>query len=176
VPFKVGVVDLVAIGVVTVLIVLPNRSTAVHDTFDDKVANEISASQSVLAADPGNGEAASDMALQLLGEQQSDWALRVVERAAVVDKTKTRWQSLWAMSSIHGARFDIAEALRDAKLALASCEDPSQVCAPHELIRLQIWVGQLDRGLKSGIDPKVEPQRFKDAMRRAFPRARIPGP
>ncbi len=175
-PFNVGIVDLVAIILVIVVVALPSRDSAVHDTFDDKVANQVSASQTRLALNPGDGEAASNVALQLLRQGQSDWALRVAERAAAVDSTKTRWQSLWALSSIHGARFAIPEALRDAKAALASCEDETQQCPPHQRIRLQIWVGQLDKGLKSGIDPRLHPKRFKAAMRTAFPRARIPGP
>lgn len=175
-PFKVGIVDLVALIVVAVLVILPARASSVHDTLDDRVADEVSAAQSVLAADPGNGEAASDMALTLLRENQSDWALRVAQRAAAAENTDTRWKSLWAVSSVHGARFDVAEALRDAKLALEACQDKTQRCPEHQHIRLQLWVGQLDRGLKSGVDPRLEPERFKRVMRRAFPHARIPGP
>lgn len=175
-PFRIGVVDLVAAGLVTVLVLLPARATSVQDTFDDAVANDISAAQSVLAEHPGDGEAASNLALTLLRENQSDWALRAAQRAASAQHSVTRWKSLWAISSVQGARFNVAEALSDAKLALEACEDKSQRCPEHQHIRLQLWVGQLDRGLKSGIDPKLEPERFKKAMRNAFPHARIPGP
>jgi hypothetical protein len=167
-----GVIDLVAIVLVIVVVALPKRDSAVHDTFDAKVANQISASQTRLATNPGDGDAASKLALGVLREG----ARRVAETAAGVDQTKTRWQSLWALSSVHVARFDVPEALRDAKLALAACEDKTQECPEHQHIRLQIWVGQLSKGLASGIDPRLQPKRFKEAMRRAFPRARIPGP
>lgn len=175
-PFRVGIIDLVALVLVVVVIALPARKTAVHDTFSDKVAGEISDAQVVLAQKPGDGAAASNLALELLREQQSDWAVRVAERAAAAPKSTNRWQALWALSSIHGARFDIETALMNAKAALDSCEDKSQVCPEHQRIRLQIWVGQLDKGVRSGIDPRLEPEKFKRAMQSAFPRARIPGP
>lgn len=175
-PFNVGIVDLVAVVLVVVAIALPQRDTAVHHTFDEKVSNQLSTYQTQLAVDPGDGEAASNMALLLLRERESDWALRVAERASAAEKTTTRWRALWALSSVHGARYDIASALQGAEAALKSCQDKTQVCAEHQQIRLQIWVGQLAKGLSSGIDPKVSPKRFRAAMRSAYPHARIPGP
>ena len=37
------------------------------------------------------------------------------------------------------------------------------MCPPHELVRLEQYQRHLDAGVRSGIDPRKDPEKFREA-------------
>jgi hypothetical protein len=177
---RVGVFDIAAAVIVVIAIVLPPRTPGVHAPFPPiapETAGEISRLQARLIADPTDGAAAEELAELLSAAGYSDWALRVAGAAARHHDSPTVWRALRGLSTTHADRVEIADAYRWAERALEACRQEGARCAEHEDVRLSIYVEQLEVGLHSGIDPKVDPAAFRTAISRAGIRqVRLPGP
>ncbi|RMH42988.1 MAG: hypothetical protein D6689_06415 [Deltaproteobacteria bacterium] len=169
-PFRVGLLDGVAVVLVAIAIGLPPREVHVTDPVPPiprDAAIEISRYQAKLAADPADGVAAEDLADLLLDLGYSDWALRVAGDAARFERSPTRWRALRGVSAAHAERLEVADALRWGELALSACEANEVACPAHEQVRLRIYIAQLRAGVESGIDPRVDPAGFRAAISRA---------
>ena len=166
--FRVGIFDIAAAVVVVIVMLLPARTprvAAANAALDDHTRRAISRMQARLSASPGDGVAAEALAEALTAAGASDWALRAAGSAAAHEDSPTRWQSLRAVSATHADRIEIPEALRWAERALAACGE-HEACPSHEEVRLRLYVQQLTAGLESGIDPKVDPAAFREAINR----------
>jgi len=164
---KFGVLDIAALVLVAIVVVLPPRATHVsagHPPIDTATSAEISKYQARLAADPGDGAAAEELAETLVEAGYSDWALRVAGDATRFKESPTLWRALRGVSATHADRIEIKEALEWGAQALAACRDAGNSCPAHEEIRLQIYVDQLRAGLASGVDPKADPAGFREAI------------
>ena len=109
---------------------------------------------------------------------QSDWALRVAGEGTRHTDSPTLWRSYLALSSAHADRFEIREAHRHAEKAFEVCDAPGADCPAHERVRLLMFLRELDAGIEAirrGIDPRSDPRAFRDAVNKAYPRARLPG-
>lgn len=162
-----GVLDFAALVLLGVVIVLPPRGTNVTQAqpiLSPATVEEISEYQARLLANPGDGVAAEELAETLLEAGYSDWSLRVAGDASRAKDSPTLWRSFRGLSTTHAERIEISDALRWGEQALVECRKDAVSCPPHEEIRLQIYVEQLQVGLNSGIDPKADPAGFREAI------------
>ena len=165
-PFRVSVLDLTAAVVVLVAIFLPDRGlNAVRAYETDRDTNhEIALQQAILAERPTDGEAAARLSELLIQVKQSDWAIQVAANAAD-EKRGDAWRALLATSLAHAERVEVAQAHEFAERALAECRRAgSTACPPHQETRLSVYFSQLDAGAKSGIDPRIDPSGYYQAV------------
>jgi hypothetical protein len=183
-----GLLDICAIAIFVVVLLLPGQDRSVNPAFAKAEAKNsaaliarIAKDQVILHRDPGNGEAADDMAEALSKLGRSDMALRVAGKAAAV-ASPTRWRSLWAISGAHADRTghpkiwkeELDLALEYARKALDSCQnEKGQVCPDHEATRIYMWVKSLEAGVeaaKRGVNPARSPEDFRREMFSPHPR------
>jgi hypothetical protein len=163
---RVGIVDLCVAIVVLAVILLPERSVTVGHAYepDPGRLREIALEQARLAAAPGNSEAADRLARLLTDVGQTDWAIQVAGSAAK-HSDRVSWRALLAVSTAHAERIEVVDAHRFSRLALDAClaAGPEQ-CPVDERVRISLYFDQLDAGVKSGIDPRVDPASYQRAV------------
>lgn len=164
--FRVGIVDLCAAIVVLAVILLPERSVTVGHAYEAEPGRlrEIALEQARLAMMPGNSEAADRLARLLTDVGQTDWAIQVAGSAAK-HSDRVSWRALLAVSTTHAERIEVGDAHRFARLALDAClaAGPEQ-CPVDERVRISLYFDQLDAGVKSGIDPRLDPASYQRAV------------
>lgn len=178
-PFRIGALDIAAAIVVFVVIVLPGRALQVNDAYssDDDQLRAISLHQARLAADPGDAEAAAKLAESLTRAGQTDWAVQVAGEASRHSEMAS-WRAFLAISTAHAERIEVGPAYEFARKALEACAalgiGPDGCPGPVHA-RLSVYTDQLQAGLASGIDPRLDPQGFQDAVLRAVIMVRVRG-
>jgi hypothetical protein len=163
---RVGIFDLAAAMVVAVAILIPPRSLNVGYAYEPRPERmrDIALTQARLAAAPDDGEAADRLAKLLIEAGQTDWAIRVAGAAAGYAGS-TSWRAWLAVSSGHAERIEVVDAHRYAQLALEACQAAGPVrCPDHERVRMSLYFDQLDAGVKSGIDPRLDPRGYHKAV------------
>lgn len=175
---RVGIFDLCAAIVVVAAILLPGRSVTVGHAYEPEPGRlrDIALEQARLAMMPGDSEAADRLARLLTEVGQTDWAVQVAGSAAK-HSDRVSWRALLAVSAAHAERIEVADAHRYAKLALDAClaAGPEQ-CPADERVRLSLYFGQLDVGVRSGIDPRVDPDGYWKAVTESMRIVRYRGP
>ncbi len=187
--WRLGLVDVCAILVLLVVLLMPGKSMSIVGAYDHRgngdkardvplelaIAGEL---QATLYKDPGNGEAAEEYAAIMSDLGRHDMALRIAGAASEVE-SPTRWRSLGAVSSAYADRVDIPNALAWAEKAMTACEGiGTPACPAHEEVRLRLYVEQLRLGveaIKSGADPKYDPNGFRRELSGAHPTTRVRG-
>lgn len=177
-PRFVSLIDFAVIAVVAVAIFLPARemyaSAAIKgDDFGVALA------EARTMATPGDGKAAEDFTRKLGEAGLKDWAIESAVRMS--DRAKdspTRWRALIAASVAYIEKLDAVAALDYANRALAACQvarekGDATACPSWEEIRMRLYQQNLDAGVKSGIDPKVDPVGFRNAGEQALRHIRI---
>lgn len=165
-PFKVSVLDLTAAVVVLVAIFIPDRGLNVVPAYEAErdTHHEIALYQSILAAEPHDGQAAARLSQLFIDVKQSDWAIQVAA-SAVDDARNDAWRALLATSMAHAERVEVASAHEFAEKALTECRRSGRIhCPVHEEARLAVYFDQLEAGANSGIDPRVDPQGYEKAV------------
>lgn len=171
---RVGLFDVGAAVLVVIVLVMPGRDLHVGTGYRwveaaalPAVLSDVARAQADLQQSPSDGAAAERLA-QILASRpvnQHDQALRLAGQIANHTGSPTRWRALLALSSAHADRIDIAEAHRFAAQALDACSAaPAGACPEHEKVRLRLYEEELATGLQAiarGIDPRVEPDRFR---------------
>lgn len=167
--FRVGVLDLTAVALVLIALLIPAREFLVESPFEATTTPSdlriVARSQSVLLEEPGNGLAASTLAETLRRMDQHQAALRVAGDAY---KRGGGWRAALAVSSIHADRVEVAPSFEYATLALEKCDESPATCPPHERLRMSLYHKGLRLGLESGVDPRQEPERFREEVLKAF--------
>jgi hypothetical protein len=201
-----GIADVTAVAVVVLVVILElvgrNKEVTHLYMFDEKggggpeqdlaLAGDIGRLEAQLAVNPGDGEAAEQLANRLAKAGQTDWALRAIGAVAESpERRPERWRALLALSGVHAERIDIPHAYEKARQAADECErernrminqgvDGNQsACPDYEQVRLGVYVAELEVGLdaiRRGIDPALDPFEFRRAIDRANPRAKLRGP
>lgn len=172
---RIGIADITAAVVVAVVLFLPARSSDVVAAYPDP-QSRIELAQAGVVADPADGAAVERLVDRLIVAGQLDWALRVAGAGARFESSPSHWRALLAVSSVHAERIEIPAAYEWAKKALLACDAEGADCAPHERVRLEIYVKELAAGveaIRSGIDPSTDPFAFRKAIDTAYPRARL---
>ena len=140
-------------------------------------------------ASPGDGAAIEDFTRKLGEAGLKDWAVESAVRMS--DRAKdspTRWRALIAASVAFTEKLEVVPALDYANRALAACEMTREqeaarvakgekiavsLCPSWEEIRMRLYQSHLDAGVKSGIDPRVDPKGFRAAGENALRHIRI---
>ena len=177
-PRFVSLVDFAVIAVVAVAIFLPAREMyAQHAIKGDEFAVALAEARTI--ASPGDGKAIEDFTRKLGEAGLKDWAVESAVRMS--DRAKdspTRWRALIAASVAYIEKLDVVPALDYANRALAACEatrerGDASACPSWEEIRMRLYQQHLDAGVKSGIDPKVDPKGFRTAGEKALRHIRL---
>ena len=170
-PRFVGMVDLGVATVVAVMIFLPAREMYASSVVkgDDAKQFQIALAEARTMANPGDGIAVEELGRGLSNAAQKDWAIETTVHAS--DRAKdspTRWRALMAASVAYIDRLDAVPALDYANRALTACHATQDAgnaaaCPSWEEIRMTLYQKHLDAGVKSGIDPHVNPNGFRKA-------------
>jgi hypothetical protein len=120
-------------------------------------------------AHPQDGVAISDLARRLGEAEQKDWAIEAAVAGAKAAKgSPTEWKALLAASIAYVDKIEVVAALDFAGRALTTCRGLQTGCPTWEDVRMSLYQQHLDAGIKSGIDPKVDPKGFREAGERAL--------
>ncbi len=172
--FRVGIADIAFALTVLVVLILPDRQFVVAHAYPpegDRI-RDIAYYQTRLTVDPGDGQAAARLAELLVDAEQTDWAARVAGHAAATP-SPTAWRALLATSASHAERLEIDKAQELALRALQACRAAPEHCPNDQAVRLTLYFEQLDAGLKSGIDPRLDPQAYYEAVNSALRTVRL---
>ncbi len=173
--FRVSILDLAAAALVAIAFLIPAREFLIEPAYADVAPTElriVAQAQRKLEENPGDGAAAARLADALRRMDQHQAALRVAGDALAHGGG---WRAALAVSSIHADRVEVADAYTYAKKALEECDaDPPQ-CPSYERLRMSIYHDGLRSGLESGVDPRLEPQRFRDEVMKTLRTVRFRG-
>ena len=180
-PRFINVVDIAVLTVVAVALFLPAREMYAQNAIKGDEFG-VALAEARTLAQPGDGKAIEDFTRKLGEAGLKDWAIESAVRMS--DRAKdspTRWRALIAASVAYIEKLDVVPALDYANRALAACESAREkgdagACPSWEEIRMRIYQQHLDAGVKSGIDPKVDPAGFRRAGEAALRQIRIDGP
>lgn len=162
-----SLVDLVVAAIVVFVIWLPPRGVkakpAAGGDADARLA--LAFAQARTQANPDDGALTADLARRLTEVGFHDWAVQdAAAGAARMGERPGRWRALLATSIAHADRLEAKDALDYTNQALAVCAHAGDaVCPPIDLVRLELYQRHLDAGVKSGIDPRKDPDAFREA-------------
>jgi hypothetical protein len=170
-PRFVGLVDLGIAVVVAVAVLLPARQMYAGAVIKGDDANQfaIALAEARTMARPGDAQAVEDLERRLSDGGQKDWAIETSVHASDRDKASpNRWRALLAASVAYVDHLDVVPALDYANRALSACHSAQDsgdtaACPSWEEIRMDLYQKHLDAGVKSGIDPRRDPNGFRKA-------------
>jgi hypothetical protein len=174
----VSLIDIPVIAVVAVAIFLPAREMHAGNAIKgDEFA--LALAEARTQARPGDGKAIEEFTRKLGDAEMKDWAIEASVRMS--DRAKespTRWRALIAASVAYIEKLEVVAALDYANRALAACESARErgegaACPSWEEIRMRLYQQHLDAGVKSGIDPRRDPQGFREAGESALRHIRL---
>jgi hypothetical protein len=161
----VSLIDVAVAAVVAIAILMPARpQTAVAAArLDDETRWTLAATEARLHAHPGDGQAAADLSRLFREARLLDWAIEAPALTASAEPTPTTWRAALAASAAYAGRLDVQEAFAWAQTALASCAAAGAACPSWEQVRVELYTRHLEAGIKSGIDPRKDPDAFRRA-------------
>ncbi len=170
-PRLFSLVDVAVLTVVGVAVLLPPREMYAGTAMkgDEPAQFAVALAEARTMARPADGEAAEDFARKLGDAGLKDWAIEASVKAS--DRAKdspTRWRALIATSVAYIEKLEVVKALDYADRALAACETSREkgdaaACPSWEEIRMRLYQQNLDAGVKSKIDPRLDPAGFRRA-------------
>lgn len=157
--------DLIVALLVAIVVFLPKRPLEATDAYrlDPDARADLAAAEATALAHPDDGGAASAFATKLAEAGQMDWAVETARDGAAVATPGTRWKALLALSDVYGKRIQVDDSYDAAKQALGACTDAPGDCPDWEKLKLELYMGYLEAGMKSGIDPRKDPAGFRKA-------------
>lgn len=169
--------DLVVTGVVLVAIFMPKRPLYAVDTYklEEVERAELAAAEARTLLHPEDGLAAADLADQLSRAEVLDWAVEAADEGAIRAHKESAWWAMRAAAYAYADRIDVQPAFDRADASLQACRtlratlpDPSQCldsdpCPCWAETTGSFYRDYLEAGLKSGIDPRKEPLKFRAA-------------
>lgn len=161
-----NLLDLVVVIVVGVAIFLPPRETYALDAGkgadSDRLA--LSTAEARAMAHRDDGAAAAELGRRLTLAGHLDWAVEATAELADQMRSKSKWRALLATSVAYAERLEAKEALDWARRALDACHlAGASECPGEDEVRIDIFVQHLDAGVRSGIDPRRNPEGFRAA-------------
>jgi hypothetical protein len=169
-PVRLGryfsLVDITVAIVALVAIFLPPRPlegvSAAAGTDDARFG--LAEAEARVRAHPGDGAAAQELSRRLVEAKELDFAVEAPAEASQVKHAPTRWRALLATSRAYAERIEVEPAFEWGQMALNACQDAGEAACPSwEEIKVDLYTRHLDAGIKSGIDPKVDPEGFRRA-------------
>jgi hypothetical protein len=158
-----GLVDICIAVIVAVAILLPARK--IHAVSAHRGGNEaqLAAAEAATLARPEDGAAAAEFSRLLAEAGHSDWAVLAPSRMAR-SRAPTAWRALMATSLAFVDRLEPEPGLAWARRAMDLCHQVGKgACPEWEEIRMDLYARHLDAGVRSGINPKRDPEGFRRA-------------
>ena len=188
-----SLVDLVVAAIVVFVIVLPPRAVKAKRAAggDDDARLALAFAQARAMAHPDDGGLAAEYARRLTDVGFQDWAVQeAADAAARMGEAPGRWRALLAAAVAHADRLEAEPALEYASKASSVCDqlieacDKEHACAPdgkpwcprEDQARLDQYRRHLEAGVKSGIDPRKDPEKFRAAGEAALRRVQLAPP
>jgi hypothetical protein len=175
----IGLIDLGVLALVTIAILLPARPMYAMDankgTADQRFALALAEARSLQS--PKDPVASAALSHRLSDAGYKDWAVEeAVRGSARAEGQPLRWKALFAAAEAYVDQYDAEKGVDFAGRALRMCDpNAGDSCPDWERVRIEMYEAQLDAGLRSGIDPRKEPVKFRAAGERALRGARIRG-
>ena len=172
---RVGPIDIAVVVVLLLALVMPPREVVATAAIrgDDASTFALGLAEAKTIVAPGDGAARAVLLRRLEDARQNDWALEEATRGGAIATPQSAWQVWLGMSLGYVDRLDAANALVYAQRALDACD--AGACPSWERARMEIYRDHLDAGLRSGIDPKLDPHGFRAASERGIHSAHIRG-
>ncbi|MDX2090978.1 MAG: hypothetical protein SFX73_24175 [Kofleriaceae bacterium] len=173
---RIGIVDLAVVTVILGMAVLPPREmyASAATPGDDSTRFALALAEARTIAHPQDGAVLTDFARRLGDANQKDWAIEAAIAGATAAKgSPTEWKALLAASVAYVDKIEVVPALDFANRALTTCRGMSSGCPSWEDVRMSIYQQHLDAGIKSGIDPKLDPKGFREAGESALRTIRL---
>jgi len=176
----VGLVDVSVAIVVVVMLVLPPREMVAAPTYKEADEFKIALIEAKTIANPDDPALVVELARRLGDAGLRDWAVE----SAIAGAHRTtgeagNWRALLATSVAYVDQLDVHPALDYAKRALAACEEVAKTsraaCPEWEETRTRAYFEHLEGGVKSGIDPRIDPMGFRKAGEDALRLIRLGG-
>jgi hypothetical protein len=167
----VSIIDVGILTLIAVALFLPPREMFAKSAYkgDDHDQFAIALAEARTIAKPEDGTAVEALA-QRLGEAGfKDWEIEsAIDGAERAKQSPSRWRALLAASVGYVDRIDVVPALDYANRALTACEQARETggqaaCPSWEEVRMRLYHQHLDAGVKSGINPHVDPKGFRSA-------------
>jgi hypothetical protein len=171
--FRVGLLDLIAVALVAIAVFLPAPDFVVEDGYAKARPSDLrimAQAQAELAKDPGNGVQVSRLADALIRLDQHQDALR---HGGEAFERSHSWRAALAVSGVHADRVEVEPALAWANKALEACDADRSRCPEHDRLRISLYQSGMQAGLESGVDPRTQPEAFRDKVLKALPSVRI---
>lgn len=171
--FRVGILDLIAVALVAVVLLLPGREFLVEAPYEQPAESDMRIllqAQALLTSSPTDGAQASRLADVLRRLDQHQEAIRFAGDSL---EHGGGWRAALAVSTAHADRVEVQPALAYATKALAECDANRKACSTHERLRISLYESGMQAGLDSGIDPRLQPQEFRNKVLKSLPSVRI---
>jgi len=136
---------------------------------DDDSKFAIALAEARMIARPDDGKHVDDFARRVGEAGFKDWAVEAaVAGSERAKQSPSRWRALLAASVAYVDRLDVVPALDYANRALNACESARETggqnaCPSWEEVRMRLYHQHLDAGVKSGINPRIDPKGFREA-------------
>lgn len=173
---RIGIVDLAVVTVIFGIAVLPPREMYASAAIpgDESTRFGLALAEARTIAHPTDGALLTDFARRLGDANQKDWAIEAsIEGANAAKGSPTEWKALLAASVAYVDAIEVVPALDFANRALTTCRGMAGGCPSWEDVRMSIYQQHLDAGIKSGIDPKLDPKGFREAGESALRTIRL---
>ena len=175
-----SLVDLVVAAIVIFVIWLPPREVKAKRAAggDDEARLALGFAQARAQVRPDDAVRVADYSRRLAQVGLEDWAVQEAATAAArLSTSPERWRVLLATAVAHADRLEANEALEWAGKALTVCDglveqcEREGACGPggkpwcprEDQARIDQYYRHLDAGVKSGFDPRREPEKFRQA-------------
>ena len=160
-----SLLDVVVVIVAAVAIFLPPREMYALDAAKGTPADRaaLALAEARVRAHPEDGAQAAELARLLTATGHRDWAVEAAAEASATASRETKWRALLATSVAYAERLEAGDALLWAQRALEACHAAAAACPTEEEVRMDIFVRHLDAGVRSGINPKRDPEGFRAA-------------
>ncbi len=157
--------DLIAVVCVAIVVLLPKASIEARPALsaDPIELARVGALEDALAQAPDHEPTAVELAEQYLRRERPDWAL--VTLSAFSAATASAKLSL-LRATAHAERLEAAAAVAAVHDGEAACA--ARGCPPQVAARLQLILGPMQALVDLKIDPRVDPQRAKEAVGKAL--------
>jgi hypothetical protein len=174
-----SMVDMVVAAIVLVVVVLPPRAVKAKAAAagDEQAQLAMAFAQARVTLKPNDASLVADLSRRLGEVGYHDWAVQEAAAGALrMGDAPIRWRALLATSIAHADRLEAKDALDYTNQALMLCAHAGDaVCPPYEMVRLEQYQRHLDAGVKSGIDPRKNPEKFREAGQAALRTVRAVG-
>lgn len=163
----ISVVDIAVAAVAAFAILLPpramhaQRASRVHGEFEERAA--VYEARALMRPTDARAVAAAAEALGDAGYR--DWNVELARASAErAPLAPTAWLAMRAVAIGYLDRFEPKPALAWAQKAMTACANAGDSgCPPWDAVRLELLTKHIEGGVKSGIDPKVDPAGFNQA-------------